>query len=242
MARSGSVACRECCCSPKTVRSAGASPRSSCRSASYPVRRLPRCRCHSKQGRASRSSYIRTASPRRPMPRARCLANSACWPRLPGPTRGTTRGRQAGTCRASCRRPQPGRCLAPAARLRAKPLRGRSHQSAENRSSNGPTPGKHGAAPQSPHRAGLRSEAYCPGLATPVDAICTEVAVGGLTLHAAYVPRSGERVECSSPPHAAALPCLRCGCGRRYAVASEARRATTKSASRSSQYWTDAHR
>ena len=65
---------------------------------------------------------------------------------LAGSDAGTTRGRQAGTCRASCRRPQPGRCLAPAARLRAKPLRGRLIQSAGNRSSNGPTPGKHGAA------------------------------------------------------------------------------------------------
>ena len=42
---------------------------------------------------------------------------------------------------------------------------------------------------------GCEARLIVQGLATPVDAICTEVAVGGLTLHAAYVPRSGERVE-----------------------------------------------
>ncbi|MCB1910735.1 MAG: PilZ domain-containing protein [Zoogloeaceae bacterium] len=58
---------------------------------------------------------------------------------------------------------------------------------------------------------GCEARLIVQGLATPVDAICTEVAVGGLTLHAAYVPRSGERVEVlvAAPRGGLALPALR---------------------------------
>ena len=48
---------------------------------------------------------------------------------------------------------------------------------------------------------GIDARIHVPGSVQPVGARCTDLAVGGLTLHSSYVPRDGEefRVEVSSP-------------------------------------------
>lgn len=48
---------------------------------------------------------------------------------------------------------------------------------------------------------GISARIHVPGQLHPIEARCTDLAVGGLTLRSAYVPRAGEvlRVEVSSP-------------------------------------------
>ena len=157
------------------------------------VRRLPRCRCHSKQGWASRSSHIRTVFTEVTNAAGEMFGEQRLLAAPAGPTRGRS-GRQ-GTCCASCRRPQPGRCPVPAARLRAKPLRGLPHPTQEIVRRTGPTPGKHGAAPAiAASRWAGEARLFVQGLATPVDAICTEVAVADDPA-CCLCASPGERVE-----------------------------------------------
>ena len=58
---------------------------------------------------------------------------------------------------------------------------------------------------------GCEASLFIRGQASPIEALCTEIAVGGLTLHAEYVPRAGEQVEVlvASPRNGIARPPLR---------------------------------
>lgn len=58
---------------------------------------------------------------------------------------------------------------------------------------------------------GCEARLFVGGRATPLEAVCTELSVGGLTVHASYVPRSGEILEVlvASPRSAIARPPLR---------------------------------
>ena len=54
---------------------------------------------------------------------------------------------------------------------------------------------------------GIEAAVHVPGQLRPVTARCTDLAVGGMTLISAYVPRDGERlrVEVASPGGAKAI-------------------------------------
>ncbi len=57
---------------------------------------------------------------------------------------------------------------------------------------------------------GCGARLFVHGRGDPLEAVCTELAVGGLTVRAAYVPRAGEvlKVLVASPPGGIARPPL----------------------------------